>query len=230
MITLLTPTRNRALAFDLAQTWIERQTYCGAWEWIVVNDGSEPYRYRCGQRVIARVPEPGEGHSLCMNLRAGLAAVRGEKVVIVEDDDYLAPEYLETMARWLDEAELAGSCPAIYYDVRGRALRRLRNAKHASLGQTGFRQSLAPQLTELCRQGRPFVDLELWRHCAAKRHLAANEAGKGHPLHVSMKCLPGEPGIGMGHRMRSAQPDADFALLRAMIGPEAAARYEELYG
>lgn len=228
MITLLTPTRNRALAFDLAQTWIERQTYCGPWEWIVVNDGSEPYRYRCGQRVIARVPEPGEGHSLCMNLCAGLAAVCGEKVVIVEDDDYLAPEYLETMVRWLDEAELAGSCPAIYYDVRGRAVRRLRNVKHASLGQTGFRQSLAPQLAELCGQGRPFVDLELWRHGAAKRHLAANEAGNGHPLHVSMKCLPGEPGIGMGHRMRGTQPDGDFAILRAMIGAEATAKYEVL--
>lgn len=195
----------------------------------MVNDGCEPYRYRCGQRVIERKPAAGEGHSLCMNLRAGLAAVRGVKIIIVKDDDYLAPAYVATMARWLAGAELAGSCPAIYYDVRGRVLRRMRNAGHASLGQTGFRRSLVPRLTELCGKGRPFVDIKLRRLCKTGRHLAANRGGDGRPLDVSMKCLPGEPGIGIGHRMRNGERDGDFAILRTLIGPVAARLYEEQY-
>ena len=146
--------------------------------------------------------------------------------MIVEDDVYLAPEYLERMAQWLDEVELRGELPS-------HLLRRAR-ASAAAPAQypprepraDGVRKSLAPHLAELCLIGTPYVDLKLWRHDTAKRHLKANETQDGRPLHVSMKCLPGEAGIGIGHRMRGGQRDGDFSILRALLGPEASRVYE----
>jgi glycosyltransferase involved in cell wall biosynthesis len=225
MITLLTPTRNRPVAFNLLQKWVERQTYSGPLQWIVVNDGSTHYDYRLGQTVVERNPASDIKHSLCMNLLAGLPLIQGTKLLIAEDDDYLAPEYVQTMSAWLDEAELVGTSPAVYYDIDRRIFRKWRNDRHASLGQTGLRRTLVPWLAMTADQDDPFVDMKLWHRRSGRAKLRRNRARDDSLLHLSVKRLPGEPGIGFGHRMRHGQQDHDFSILRRFIGEEPASYY-----
>lgn len=212
MLTLLTPTRNRRIAFSLLESYIARQSYRD-FQWIVVNDGTESYDYTQGQEVVTRFPKPGEPHSLCANLLAGIPCVRGSAVVIVEDDDWLAPTYLSKMAELLGEADLAGFAPAHYYNLCTRRLRILRNERHCSLGQSGMRLATLPLLAEICREGRPSVDLQLWRRWSGSRKVCRDAK-----VHVGIKCMPGERGIGSGHRSPRGTLDSSFRILRRLIG------------
>lgn len=229
MVTLLTPTRNRPEAFDLLQSWIERQTYREPLQWIVVNDGDTIYNYRCDQTVIRREAGRQEMHSLCMNLLAGLPLVEGTKLLIVEDDDYLAPEYVEQVCTWLEENEMTGSRPAIYFHLQHRTWRIMRNHSHASLGQTGLRASAIPHLVRAIQVGTPNLDLRLWRDGPADRMLHRNLTADGRVLHVGMKGLRGEPGIGVGHRMKDGTKDSDFTQLRKWVGDEVAEIYAQVF-
>lgn len=229
MLTLITPTRNRPLAFNLLQTWIERQIFSSKVQWVVVNDGSLQYDYRLNQEVILRKPRPSENHSLCMNLLSGLTHVKGDRVLIIEDDDYLSPTYLQTVNSWLDNAVLVGGSPAIYYNLRFRIVRNMRNTKHASLGQTGFRAELIPWFERLIRRGGITIDMKTWRRCPARKLLRQNSDLQGRIIHVGMKCLPGEKGIGIGHRMQKGMHDPDFSILKRLIGEEPAQHYVALH-
>ena len=163
MPTLLTPTRNRPEAFDLLQQWIEAQTHSERYQWIVVNDGQEPYSYRMNQEVLIRTPAESEGPSPHQNLLHAVPSIRGDKILIVEDDDYYHPDYLKVMAALLDDYALVGEGRAVYYNVRTRRYLLWSNLTHASLAQTGFRAEALPVLIEGCRQGSAFVDIHLWK-------------------------------------------------------------------
>lgn len=194
LVTVLTPTRNRPVPFALTERWMQRQTYRGPLQWLVVNDGAVEYDYHCEQEVLLRTPQPGEGHSLCANLLHAIPHVRGEYVAIVEDDDWFAPSYIANLVAHLKEFPLSGSAPAFYYNLPLRIYRTMHNHAHCSLSQTGFRREVLPFFESLLRRGDPIVDLLLWREWAGTRHIYPNLG-----LHVSMKGLPGEPGIGSGH-------------------------------
>lgn len=210
-VALLTPTRNRKTAFNLLQRWIANQTRQPD-QWIVVNDGKEAYDYKLNQDVILRAPVEGEGHSLCANIREGLKHVTADVVLIVEDDDYYAPTYIETMLSHLERADLVGNVPAVYYNMAYRGRRILANPQHASLAQTGFSRELFPLVEKIAQLGSPFIDRRLWRDYKGKKTLFDNER-----LHVSVKALMGEPGIGVGHRTIGTPDDETLRLLSAVM-------------
>ena len=213
LVTILTATRNRPEAFELLETWMGMQTYIqeqmGPLEWIVVNDGRWHYPNHiplsefplCSVQKIGRTHDSMSGHSMCGNLLAAMDAAHGEIFIIAEDDDYLAPEYIERLVRALNEpyngdetVQLAGSAPALYYNLYLRKYRDILNETHCSLGQTGFRSSVLPLMREICNRGNPLVDLALWAEYDGPKEVYPTDN-----LHVSMKGLPGEPGIGAGH-------------------------------
>lgn len=219
MLSIVTPTSGRPEAFALLEQWVAAQDYAHPFEWIVASDDTAGYTFHHRQVVIHTTPVRDQ-HSLCTNLRAGLAACHGDKIVILEDDDYYAPHYLTTMADWLDEFPLVGSAPAIYYHVGTNRYRRMQSQTHASLAQTGITLAVYHDLMSHARGRSPFVDLALWRGWSGPRKLLPSGG-----LHVSIKGMPGKPGIGIGHRADMGAYDEDLDIFRRLKLPEVYLRY-----
>lgn len=221
-ITLITPTRNRAHCFLLLQQWMMMQTK--SWDqWIVVNDGTEEYNYFLGQEVYKKEYDKSGGHSLCQNILHAIPHVRGSKILIAEDDDYYRPDYIETMNKLLDDFSLVGEGRAKYYNVEKRLYKQFHNTEHASLAQTGMRREILPLLTEACLEGSPFIDLKVWSLCTARKKVFL-----GLDKHIGIKKMPGEPGIGIGHK-DSGSPDKDLSIFNELKIPEVYMRYYEHY-
>lgn len=222
MLTLLTATGARPAAWALCERWMAQQDYAGPVRWIIVDDGPEPqpvtFRRDGWQLVLVRPSPhwaPGQ-NTQARNLLKGLAAVGPEdRLVIIEDDDWYAPDWLTTVAAELEHAELVGEHRARYYNVEQRRGRQLANTGHASLCSTAMRGSALRDFADACRSRPKFIDLELWRRPRDRRLFG------GHRV-VGIKGLPGRGGIGMGHDPDfKGEADAGGALLRDWIGADA---------
>jgi hypothetical protein len=230
VLTLLTATGARPAAWALCERWMARQDYAGPVRWIIVDDGQEPQPvtfHRDGWRLELIRPSPywTPGHNTqARNLLMGLAAVdHSERLVICEDDDWYASDWLTTVDQALGRAELVGEHRARYYNVQQRRGRQLANTGHASLCSTAMRGSALQDFAAACDARPKFIDLEVWRRSRG-RYLFG-----GHRV-VGIKGLPGRGGIGMGHADDFAgQPDPDGTLLRSWVGEDAEA-YQWLTG
>ncbi|WP_426805388.1 glycosyltransferase family A protein [Stenotrophomonas sp. SrG] len=222
MLTLLTATGARPAAWALCERWMARQDYAGPVRWVIVDDGPEPqpvaFRRNGWQLVLVRPSPhwaPGQ-NTQARNLLKGLAAVGAdERLAIIEDDDWYAPDWLTTVDRELDRAELVGEHRARYYNVQQRCGRQLANTGHASLCSTGMRGSALKDFADACLARPKFIDLDLWRRTQGRHLFGGNRV-------VGMKGLPGRGGIGMGHDAAfNGQADPDGALLRSWVGLDA---------
>ncbi|HHA2844535.1 glycosyltransferase family A protein [Stenotrophomonas maltophilia] len=222
MLTLLTATGARPAAWALCERWMARQDYSGPVRWIIVDDGADPqpvtFRRDGWQLVLVRPSPhwaPGQ-NTQARNLLKGLAAVGPEeRLVIIEDDDWYAPDWLTTIAAELEHAELVGEHRARYYNVAQRRGRQLANTGHASLCSTAMRGAALRDFADACRSRPKFIDLELWRRPRGRRLFG------GHRV-VGIKGLPGRGGIGMGHDLDfNGEADPCGALLRNWVGQDA---------
>lgn len=222
MLTLLTATGARPVAWAACERLMAQQDYAGPVRWLVVDDGPEPQPVtfqRAGWQLVVIRPSPlwrfGQ-NTQARNLLKGLAGVGpADRLVIIEDDDWYAPDWLTHVAAMLDRAELVGECRARYYNVALRRGRQLQNSQHASLCATAMRGRALEHFRRACTARPKFIDLELWRHCPS-RHLFG-----GHRV-VGIKGLPGRGGIGMGHRDDfNGVDDPTGALLREWVGADA---------
>jgi hypothetical protein len=223
MLTLLTVTGARPRAWSLCQLWMARQTYAGPVHWVVVDDGPEPATWidpgRTGWTVEWVRPQPlwqpGQ-NTQARNLAAGLARIGADaRVLVIEDDDWYAPDWLEHAADQLDRAELVGEGRARYYNVATRVGRQLSNGAHASLCSTALRGWALNVLRDVVRTQPKFIDLNLW-----KRH-GRGIVFDGHRV-VGIKGLPGRGGIGMGHHAEfRGTADPHGALLQSWVGADA---------
>ena len=221
-LQLLTATGARPEAWALCQRWAARQTYTGRVTWIIVDDGPigqrvEPMPDNWQQVVIRRAPYWQRGQNTqAANLLRGLEAVDPAlPLVIWEDDDWYAPDWLTTVAHALQNAELVGENMAYYYNVAHRKWRQMHNTHHASLCATAMQGAAIETFRRMCKQHHKFIDIELWR-AHRSRHLFA-----GHRV-VGIKGLPGRGGIGSGHDSNfRGQADANLVKLREWIGSDA---------
>lgn len=221
-LTLLTPTRNRAKCFGLLETYMKRQTL--KWDqWIVVNDGKEPYTYTCGQTVVVRDASndpPGTitldrmyrvPHSLCFNVLAGLPYVMGDKVLIVEDDDWYGADYVRVLAEALDGADLVGLREHYYWHAGKRFYSVQSRSGHTAFACTAFRSKLLPLLRLIALEGNPYLDKALWDSWEGSKSLITHAGG----LHVGVKGMEGEPGVSfMGHTIPLGEHDPTGGKLR----------------
>lgn len=190
-------------------------------EWIVGDGGSSPVLCRYGQRHLHESRAPGAAN-FGANLLRALAAVTGDVVVIAEDDDWYAPTHLETLARQLSEPGvlMAGDDKQRYYNLPHRKWR-LFNNRGASLCQTGFEATLIPTfraVIESCISMRAYgIDGAFWagQPAAVKSLTRTNTV-------VGIKGLPGQAGLGVGHRPKAGwTSDPHGKQLRAWIGDDA---------
>lgn len=205
-ITCITPTGDRPLAFALCQRWMMRQTM-QADQWIVVDDGRNPAEPSVPMEYVRREPRGDDPKcTLAVNLREALPRITGNKILVIEDDEYYAPGYIAEMSRRLDVYELVGICRSKYYHVPTGGYMTNGNGGHASLAETGFRASFLPVVSSCIGKGIDihWLDTQLWR--------IANSSGSRNfhlfvdldePLYVGIKGLPGREGVGIGHQTRA---------------------------
>ena len=174
-ISIITATGNRRLAFKICQEWIKRQTLQPD-EWIVVDDCEEPTRCTMGQKVIRPKPfwRPGQ-MTLQRNLLEALKIVTGDIILIIEDDDWYSPNYIENMVKkfeTLSEGKpignsslLIGEGVSLYYNIRNYTYHYFNNLNYSSLFQTAFTKDLIPQINNLLTKyiDHLYFDGNLWR-------------------------------------------------------------------
>jgi hypothetical protein len=224
MVTLLTPTGGRPEAFALLTKMVNRQDYLGRMRWIVVDDVKPPtfppFPAAAADLVYVQpVPEwqPGQ-NTQCRNLLAGLEyyTVGSGPLLIVEDDDYYATNYVSTMVRWLEKAELVGEGQARYYNVAQRRYHQHNNLSHASLCSTAMQGKAVDIFRAILEKGAKYIDLDLWAACGLNKSVHPNIG-----LCVGIKGLPGRPGIGVGHEPSFGIADPAGGQLVQWIGKDA---------
>jgi hypothetical protein len=220
MLILLTATGARPEAFAVTEKLAAAQDYDGEVHWVIVDDGevAQPVTFsRPKWEVTVVRPEPfwSKGQNTqARNLLAGLDIIPDDaKVVVWEDDDYMAPSYLRWVDRKLRDADLVGESHARYYNVPRRIARELSNNTHASLCSTGVKNGALKLLREVCKPGVQYIDIDLWRGFKGSKILERGDRV------VGIKGLPGRCGIGMGHKSDfSGKRDPNLAILRSWIG------------
>ncbi len=117
MITVFTPTYNRAYRLGKLYNSLEEQTVKD-FEWIVINDGSTDdtpalfekwLKEDCGFRIIYK-EVPNGGKHRAINKAVQMAS--GDAFFIVDSDDYLLPKAIEKAGKWfaqvVDDDSFAG--------------------------------------------------------------------------------------------------------------------------
>ena len=198
MLSVLTPTGCREEAFSCCQQYMAAQDYAGPVRWVIVDDGPEPQEItfkRNGWDVKVVRPEPfwqpGD-NTQARNLLAGLEWCT-DRIVICEDDDEYAPDWLSRCAHWLETADLVGEAPTLYRHVNGAE--KLMTNKTPSLCQTAMKGPAIDRFREILMKHVKLIDSNLWRSDLSKG-VYPNTNGV-----IGIKGLPGRPGIGIGHRM-----------------------------
>lgn len=224
MISILTPTGDRLLAFALCEGWMLAQDYDGDVQWVIVDDGvtETPVSFERKGWTIDRLrlqPQPGT-NTQARNMLAGLEHCRGDAVLVIEDDDFYSPGYVAKQVERLAQSELVGEMHARYYNLANRTYHVHRNERHASLCQTAVRDTARLALEAACKTpGKQFIDLALWRNYPGQLFDTA--------LAVGIKGLPGRGGIGKGHHMEATR-DPRGDKLREWVGKDAADLYLDI--
>lgn len=226
-ITCITPTGDRAEAFALTRKWMGFQTLKPD-QWIVIDDGfvSLPHDLRQGIEYVRREPKQGEGHTLTKNITEIFSRIKGDMILIIEDDDWYGPNYIYTMYHYLLEHELVGEGCARYYHVPSGKYYRVENREHVSFCQTGFTRSMLP-IFKKSIPGDPYIDMRLWlQYGRGKGFLFFDTSDELH-LHCSLKGLVGRKGIGTGHNDKENyySDDDNYKMLKRWVGEENAKTY-----
>jgi len=235
MIALITPTGARQAQFNFCCHFMRRQTYQGPVTWIIVDD-TDPRTtdavgadFRPDWTIIKVYPMPpwSGANTQARNLSCGLDALQAnyrnediEAVMIIEDDDFYRPVYIERMLANLKGYWVAGERNTIYYNVVYRNYADNNNRAHSSLFQTVF----TPESIPIFRSCLPaaFIDAHFFMVMDKAKVNLFNEG----TLSIGMKGMPGRKGIGAGHtRMMRFPHDMDWRFLKSMIGEEDANLY-----
>ena len=197
----------------LLELYVERQSITPD-QWIVADDGLEPATLTLGQDHIVRERTVEGGASLALNLLAALEAVRGDWIVIMEHDDWYAPDHIEASLSF--DAPATGCGIARYYNVRYQGYQVLRS-RGSSLCNTAFSSDLIPWMVKAAedalKTGAISVDRNFWRNAGGHIHDRQTVVG--------IKGLPGRRGLGIGHNAGGWKLDKG-EILREWIGDDAA--------
>ena len=203
-------------AFPLISKYVHRQTRTPDL-WIVSDDSEE--RTKHNKRGLAK------------NMVRALKRVpEGYDIVVMEDDDWYPPEYVEVMARALDGSDgLVGPTHISHYHVGGRRWMEneapiKKGVKHTALAFTGIPAHQKDQAARLFKRVKGGACLPLWKAIGGDLALGC--------LGIGIKGIPGS-GVSAKHRLEGSASagwtkDPDMSKLREWIG-EDAKEYEK-YG
>lgn len=219
-ITALTLTGDRPEAMALITRWMSHQTVKPD-QWLIVSDGKvplSPVPSPAGIHVDyrRREPQPNDPqHTMIINMKEAVKHIQGDIILIMEDDEYYGPRYIEVIMDKLNRYEVVGIGRSKYYHLPSGSYLKDCNLDNASLAQTAFRASYISEFTTLL-EGDQYVDMRIWKHVGQKQSLNWNDKdvapdreinGRGYifddgndHLYVGLKGLPGRRGICWGHK------------------------------
>lgn len=217
MITIITPTADRPAAWPHIERWMAAQTVQPD-QWIVADDGINAAPVTKGQEVVRRKRTAEGGASLAMNVLASIPHVRGDVVLVIEDDDYYRKDHIEVCVERLKRHRATGCTWLNYYNLNFRAWRRLRNSC-AALCNTAFRADelshLESAANEALDRGIYHVDRLFWQR-------VGTDGLHDQETVIGIKGLEGLAGIGIGHRPgRGWISDPRGKKLREWVGNDA---------
>ena len=203
-------------AFPLISKYVHRQTRRPDL-WIVSDDSSE--RTKHNKRGLAK------------NMVRALERVPdGYDIVVMEDDDWYAPEHVDVMAHALGVSDgLVGPFRIAHYHVGGR--RWMDNeapvkggVRHTALAFTGIPARLKGQAVSVFKRVKGGACLPLWKKLGGSPDLR--------PTAIGIKGIPGS-GVSAKHRLEGPAStgwtkDPDMSKLREWIGEDA--KEYERYG
>lgn len=246
MIIAITATGARPEAFALCQKYMARQTV-GPDVWIIVDDTESAVRlpHTCAETyelyglmgIILLRPEPfwphsGEPNTQHRNILAALDYIEThygsteDALILFEDDDAYAPDYIEKQVARLKDYPLVGESPTRYYHLRHRAFREFEPNPWASLAQTAMRAEMIPALRDAC-ECRSMIDMHLWRLHGSKGKLYEDYSVLG------IKGMPGRVGVTAVHTNpidgRWQTDDPGLSRLHQWIGHDAYAYIPFIY-
>ena len=219
MLTLLTTTGCRPEAWAICEKLMLRQDYDGDVRWVVVDDGEiqQPITFK-RDKWLLEVVKPSHvwkigANTQQKNLIAGLRHIsESENLVIIEDDDYYAPNYLTTVSGLLNNSNLIGQSGSKYYNVKTKKHRQLSNVFHSSLCSTAMKGDAIAFFKTVCQSKKELIDVELWRRYKGKKQLYRADCV------IGIKGLPGRDGIGIGHKSSfQGKIDADGSIFRQWL-------------
>jgi hypothetical protein len=226
MITLITPTGARLEAFARCEEYMLRQTVKDPIQWIVIDDAEPRTKITIPkssniQQEYYRGPVLWTPHINTQrpNMHEALQHVnpKTEAIFVIEDDDYYAPNYLETLLWLLQKFEAVGEANNKYYAIKSRSYREWKNLGHASLCSTGLRMSSYQILYDAVNSGELFMDMAFWRKAFERG--TSNVLLIGLNIGVGIKQMPGRHGIGAGHDPEGQEfkKDPSFDMLKRWI-------------
>jgi|GEM_PF-374964 hypothetical protein len=211
MLKVITPTGGRPEALNLLNSYLERQTYQD-FQWIVLDD-CEPVSEipsRCDVFIQSDWIWNGENTQHRAMARLLDEVGKNDSVIVCEDDDWYAPEYIEKTANLLQKHDLVGQKKSLYYNIQNKTYRKFNHKDHACLCQTALKGKAVEKLREICRKSNKPIDITLWQ--SFKGHLTAAMDV------VGIKGLKGRGGIGIGHKMEGKKDD--WSYLESIIGKD----------
>lgn len=234
-LSIITCTGYRPEALALCQYFIERQTYSGVIQWVVVHDQKEPLKLetkRANLKIeVVKGPKvwTEDYNTHRGNMEAGLKKVTGDVIAVMEDDDYYKPDYLNRMVMLLRTGVAAvGLSQSRYYNVKIGAHKTMFNYRHASLSQTILDKSLLPALNKAVNSGELYFDIEFWKRIQQENHpniLVGNTS-----YSIGIKGMPGKPGITESHRVyRDYIIDSGAKVFNDWLGEKDSKLYTNYY-
>ena len=223
-ITVITCTGDRFAAFNLLCKFIMRQTIKN-FQWVIVDDGKislqeQRFSFPSCADYIRREPQLDDPrHTLNLNMFEAFKQFKqaeGRIVLIMEDDEYYHPQYIERMFSHLENSDIAGSNISRYYHLPSGGWFINRNSNFCSLSQTGFKETIFPIVLEGIKSNQQYLDYYIWTN--AMKVITCIFDDSKEPLSVGMKSLPGRKGIGIGHKENTYSVfDKDYSILKQWI-------------
>lgn len=229
LVTVITTTGYRPEALALCKDMMSEQTFVGEVQWLIVCDNPEEMEeeLQLDNWRIQYIPgpltwKPGI-NTQRYNLEAARPYIKGDYIIIAEDDDIFKNTYIEEYVKLLDSHQVVGECGATYYNVGHRCWKEMENYQHASLCQTAFRKEVLDTFYQAVHSGEIYIDIVFWKLVQKERLNWNLFAGKN--LCIGIKGMPGRPGIGVGHAPIGYVSDPYYGKLTSLVGKE----YTEIY-
>lgn len=221
--TVITPTGDRHEAFAICIELMCKQTVKPA-QWLIVDDGQVPVQapnwpfVQCIRRQPNRKLLQERRHTLPVQMKTALSYVMTDTIVMMEDDDWYHPAYLERMAASIQGYDMVGLVPNCYYFLTAHTYKMHANRRHSSFCSMAFGMKAARILREYSRRG-PFLDLHLWRHWA--HTMRCLRMPQPELMVIGMKGLPGRAGATHNpNRYPDTKDDAKLTFLTSCIGDD----------
>ena len=224
MITLITPTGGRPEAFKLCHHFVTSQTYKGPMQWLIIDDVHPPTLplishpqadYHPAQR---KWTQGVNTHRFNMEEALKYINPKSEFIFFIEDDDYYAPSYIDSMLSLCKHSDIAGLSNSRYYGLHVPGWKMMNNYLHASLSQTVIRKSMIPRFSAAVNSGDLYFDSYMWKRVFEDKvpfSLLANSN-----IGIGIKGMPGREGITGSHKDKGYYVDVGFGKLKEWIGKD----------